>query len=109
MRALVPRVDRQGVEEARRGGAVGDRESVAGEEFVLGELHLEHAVGHVEPAARLRDGALVEALLDRVKDDRLDGVGDVLVAETVPFAGFQRRHEPRARDVLDDDRPTSRR
>jgi hypothetical protein len=53
---------------------------------VLGELRLEHAVDHVEPAARLRDGARVEALLDRVEDDRLDGVGDVLVAEAAPTA-----------------------
>jgi hypothetical protein len=47
---------------------------------------------------------LVEALFDRVEDDRLNGVGDVLIADAVPLAGLQRRHEARAGNVLDDDR-----
>lgn len=84
MRALVPRVDRQGVEQPRGGGALSDGERVSGQELVVGQSCLEHAVGHVEPAARVREGALVEALLDRVVDDRLDLVRDVLVAEAVP-------------------------
>jgi len=89
---------------ARRGGAVSDREAVAGQEFVLRELRLEHAVDHVEPAARLVHSAPVEPLFDRVKDDRLDGVGYVLVAQAVPLTSLQRRHEPCTGDMLDDDR-----
>ena len=54
MSALIPRMNRQGVEETRCGGAVGDRERVIGEEFVRGKLGLEHSVRHIEPFARRR-------------------------------------------------------
>ena len=48
--------------------------------------------------------ALVEALFDRVGNDRLNGIGDELVADAVPQASVQGRHQSNAGDVLDDDR-----
>jgi len=84
MSAFVPRMNRQRVKQSRCGGAIGDRERVAGEELVSGKLRLEHSVRHIEPSPRPLNGAVVEALLDRVGDDRRNGIGDVLVADTVP-------------------------
>ncbi len=69
LRGLIPRVDCEGVEPAWRGGAVGNRECVAGEELVLRDVGEELQLWRVEfgspyaAAMRIELGAAVDRRL----------------------------------------------
>ena len=78
VRGLIPRVDRQGVEQARRGGAVGDREGVASRAPATCSMMIDVSLSATRTLAVEREGMLVrtrsaqhrraEVFRDRIHD-----------------------------------------